>query len=703
MYVWWATGTECVSALARLEREGGDASEGLERLDVFAESWREVAATDPVRRAAARLLRVHPLRAADALQLAAAIVASEGEPRTLPLVTFDERLADAADRARASPWSGHERGIVRAEGTAGTVAVPTTTVTRIRHVTSPTPPAEAEHSDFIRDIVAADLEAGRCDDGRHPLPARAQRPSAHRPRQVDRPQLRHRPGVRRPLPPALRRHQPDQGGAGVHRRHQARRALARLRLGRAPLLRLGLLRAALRVGRPPHRGGPGLRRRPERRGDPRVPRHADRARARRAPTATAPSRRTSTCSRRMRAGEFPDGGPVLRAKIDMASPNINMRDPVLYRIVHASHPRTGDAWCIYPTYDFAHGQADAIEGITHSICTLEFENHRPLYDWFLEHLPVPSRPHQYEFAPPQPHLDRALQALPAAPRGGGPRARLGRPAHAHHRRPAPPRLPAGGHPRLPRPSIGVAKREATVEIGQLEYHVRQVLNRDAQRRMAVLRPAQGRHHQLSRRARPTSSTRSTTPRTSRPARERCPSLASSGSSATTSWRIRRASSSGWLRAARCACATPTSSPATRWSRTPTARSSSCAAPTTPRRAAATRPTAAGPRPRSTGSRPSMPCRPRCASTSRCSRGPTPVPRATCWPTSNPDSETILAELLPGARRGRDAGRRDGPVRAAGLLLRRPRLDAGPPGLRPHGHAQGHLGQAAEAGPAEVVR
>ena len=100
----------------------------------------------------------------------------------------------------------------------------------------------------------------------------------------------------------------------------------------------------------------------------------------------------------MRKGEFPDGARVLRAKIDMASGNINLRDPVLYRILHADHPRTGDAWCIYPTYDYAHGQSDAIEGITHSICTLEFEDHRPLYDWFLENLPVPSRPRQYEFA-----------------------------------------------------------------------------------------------------------------------------------------------------------------------------------------------------------------------------------------------------------------------------------------------------------------
>ena len=102
--------------------------------------------------------------------------------------------------------------------------------------------------------------------------------------------------------------------------------------------------------------------------------------------------------RRMRAGEFPDGAKVLRARIDMASPNMNLRDPVLYRILHANHPHVGDAWCIYPMYDFTHGQSDALEGITHSICTLEFESHRPLYEWFLENLPVPSKPRQYEFA-----------------------------------------------------------------------------------------------------------------------------------------------------------------------------------------------------------------------------------------------------------------------------------------------------------------
>src|SRR5918996_346669 len=102
--------------------------------------------------------------------------------------------------------------------------------------------------------------------------------------------------------------------------------------------------------------------------------------------------------RDMRSGKFPNGACVLRAKIDLASGNMNLRDPVLYRILHAPHPRTGTEWCIYPTYDFAHGQSDAIEHVTHSLCTLEFEDHRPLYDWFLDHLPVPSRPRQTEFA-----------------------------------------------------------------------------------------------------------------------------------------------------------------------------------------------------------------------------------------------------------------------------------------------------------------
>ena len=146
-----------------------------------------------------------------------------------------------------------------------------------------------------------------------------------------------------------------------------------------------------------------------------LPRHADRARRATARIATARSKRTSISSRRMRAGEFADGAHVLRAKIDMASPNINMRDPVLYRIRHAHHHRTGDAWCIYPMYDFAHPPRTRIEGITHSLCTLEFENHRPLYDWLIDNLPVPSRaaPDRVRAAESDVHGDEQAQAARA--------------------------------------------------------------------------------------------------------------------------------------------------------------------------------------------------------------------------------------------------------------------------------------------------
>jgi glutaminyl-tRNA synthetase len=190
---------------------------------------------------------------------------------------------------------------------------------------------------------------------------------------------------------------------------------------------------------------------------------------------------------RMRAGEFPNGARVLRAKIDMAAGNINLRDPVLYRILHASHPRTGNRWCIYPSYDFAHGQSDAIEGITHSLCTLEFEDHRPLYDWFLDHLPVPSRPHQYEFA--RLNLAYTLlskRVLTELVRGGhiggwdDPRM----PTLAGLRRRGVP--PAAIREFVKR--IGVAKANSLVDLGMFEHSIREVLNKSAQRRMAVLRP-----------------------------------------------------------------------------------------------------------------------------------------------------------------------------------------------------------------------
>ena len=191
--------------------------------------------------------------------------------------------------------------------------------------------------------------------------------------------------------------------------------------------------------------------------------------------------------RRMRAGEFDDGTHVLRAKIDMQSPNMNLRDPVLYRIRRATHHRTGDAWCIYPLYDFAHGQSDAIEGITHSICTLEFEAHRPLYDWLIEHLSVPSRPRQYEFS--RLNLDytvmskRLLNTLvrenyvagwddPRMPTIAGMRRRGFTPASI----------------RDFCERIGVTKQDNRIELSLLENSVREDLDRTAPRAMAVLHP-----------------------------------------------------------------------------------------------------------------------------------------------------------------------------------------------------------------------
>jgi glutaminyl-tRNA synthetase len=191
--------------------------------------------------------------------------------------------------------------------------------------------------------------------------------------------------------------------------------------------------------------------------------------------------------RRMRTGEFPNGARVLRAKIDMASGNINLRDPVLYRILHAPHPRTGTAWKIYPSYDFAHGQSDAIEDITHSICTLEFEDHRPLYDWFIANLKVPSKPHQYEFA----RLNLTYTVLSKRVL-----TELVRDGHVNGW--DDPRMPtlAGLRRRGVPPEairdfvkrIGVAKANSVVDMGMFDFAVREALNRNAVRRMAVLRP-----------------------------------------------------------------------------------------------------------------------------------------------------------------------------------------------------------------------
>jgi len=189
---------------------------------------------------------------------------------------------------------------------------------------------------------------------------------------------------------------------------------------------------------------------------------------------------------RMRAAEFPDGSRTLRAKIDMASANLNMRDPIMYRILRATHHRTGDKWCLYPTYDFAHGQSDSIEGITHSICTLEFEDHRPLYDWFLDALNI-HHPQQIEFA--RLNLTytvmskrKLLELVEQGRVAGWDDPRM--PTIAGLRR-------RGYTPEAIRSfceRIGVAKRNSTVDIAMLEHCLREDLNRSAPRVMAVLRP-----------------------------------------------------------------------------------------------------------------------------------------------------------------------------------------------------------------------
>lgn len=190
---------------------------------------------------------------------------------------------------------------------------------------------------------------------------------------------------------------------------------------------------------------------------------------------------------RMRAGEFPEGACVLRAKIDMASSNMNLRDPVLYRIMHAHHHNTGDAWCIYPMYDFAHPLEDALEHITHSLCTLEFENHRPLYDWFIDNCPVPGKPRQIEFA----RLNLTYTVMSK-------RKLLQLVQEGHVGGWNDPRLPTISGLRrrgYPAPAIrdfckriGLTKFNSTTDVALLEFEVRDFLNHSSPRRMAVLDP-----------------------------------------------------------------------------------------------------------------------------------------------------------------------------------------------------------------------
>ena len=190
---------------------------------------------------------------------------------------------------------------------------------------------------------------------------------------------------------------------------------------------------------------------------------------------------------RMRAGEFPEGSYTLRARIDMSSGNMNLRDPALYRVKHAVHPRTGDAWKIYPTYDFAHGQSDAIEGITHSLCTLEFADHRPLYEWLLERVPAPAAPRQYEFA----RLNITYTVLSK-------RVLTRLVTEGHVDGWDDPRMPTiRGIRRRGVPAaalkefigkLAVSRSDSTVEVQMLDHAIRENLNHNAERRMAVLKP-----------------------------------------------------------------------------------------------------------------------------------------------------------------------------------------------------------------------
>ena len=407
---------------------------------------------------------------------------------------------------------------------------------------------------------------------------------------------------------------------------------------------------------------------------------------------------------RMRAGEFPNGARVLRAKIDMAAPNINLRDPVLYRIVHADHPRTGDAWCIYPTYDYAHGQSDAIEGVTHSICTLEFDVHRPLYDWLIEHLPVPHVPHQYEFARLSLTYTVLSKRFLLKLVHRRPRPRLGRPPHAHHLRPAPARLPGRGHPRLraprsasPRPTAPTRWRSWSTasatsstgprprRFGVLDPLKVVITNfpEDAVETMEVVNnpedPSAG--------ERPVPFSRELWIERDDFMEEPAPKFfrLAPGRRGPAAERLLRHLQRGRQGRRRCRHRAPVH-----------------LRPGHPRRLRARR--SQGRRPRSTGSR-------------RRHAVPAEI-RLYDYLFARPDPGTdgrdLLDDLNPRLRDGasgatwsrrwpRPCPWRDGPVRAPGLLLRGPGLNAGGAGVQPDADAEGHVGEGAGSGVGSLPR
>ncbi|MFO0824373.1 MAG: glutamine--tRNA ligase [Gemmataceae bacterium] len=305
----------------------------------------------------------------------------------------------------------------------------------------------------------------------------------HISRQVHLPELRPRGKVRWQVQPALRRHQPHHRRAGVRRFDSRRRPLARGQLGRSRVLRLRL-RNALRLGREAHQEGKAYvddlppEKMAEYRGDVKggKPRpYRDRS-----------VEENLDLFRRMKAGEFPEGKCTLRAKIDMNHPNFHLRDPIMYRIMHAKHHRTGDKWCIYPMYDYAHGESDSIEGITHSICTLEFEIHRPLYDWYIDAIGIP-KPQQIEFA----RLNLTYTVLSK-------RKLIQLVTEKHVSGWDDPRMPTivGIRRRGYTPEamwkfcerIGVSKYNGLIDVAWLEDALREDLNKKAPRVMGVLRP-----------------------------------------------------------------------------------------------------------------------------------------------------------------------------------------------------------------------
>ena len=329
---------------------------------------------------------------------------------------------------------------------------------------------------------------------------------------------------------------------------------------------------------------------------------------------------------RMRAGEFPEGSHVLRARIQMDADNINMRDPVLYRIRQQRHHRTGNAWSIYPMYDFTHCLSDALEGITHSLCTLEFEDHRLLYDWILEQLDVPCHPQQIEFSRLSLEYTvvskRLLQRLVQDGHvDGWDDPRLPTLRGLRRRGYTPESIRSFCH------VIGVTKKDSRIAMNVLEDSIREVLNVEAPRLMAVLDPIRVIVTNYPK-ARSRCWMPQTIPMTLPWVPVRFHSVARSTSSGLISWKIRQRNSSVSRQAGKSACATPISLPARKWRGMPRETSSPCTAPMILKHAGAMRRTGARCAEPCIGSPPNRPCRLIFVCTIACSRFRTRQPNRT---------------------------------------------------------------------------